>query len=115
MLFRSWVAHHVKKLDVWDKELRSSVKSFYPNRTAAEFWYDYVINPLYLVNPKPSAIQETIQYVLKNPDNKISAIDRADLDIPQVVTDPWQPIWTNGLFICVMLGASCWMLYRQDL
>jgi hypothetical protein len=112
---RLWVAHHVKQLDVWDKDLSSSDKSFRPARTTAEFLYDYIINPFYMVNPKPSAIQETIQYVLKNPQNKISAVDRADLDIPQVVADPWQPIWSNGIFIAVMLAASCWLLYRQDL
>lgn len=112
---RLWVAHHVKQLDVWNKELTGSQKSYRPTRTTAEFLYDYVINPFYLVNPKPSALQNTIQYLLKNPDNKISAVDRADLDIPQVIADPWQPVWSNGIFIAVMLSASCWLLYRQDL
>ena len=112
---RLWVAHHVKQVDVWDKDLSRSEKSLRPARTTPEFLYDYLINPFYLVNPKPSAIQETIQYVLRNPNNKISAVDRADLDMPQVVSDPWQPIWSNGIFIAVMLAASCWLLYRQDL
>ncbi|MFN6399213.1 MAG: ABC transporter permease [Planctomycetota bacterium] len=112
---RLWVAHHVKQVDVWDKELQSSEKSFRPVRTTAEWLFDYLINPFYLVNPKPSAIQNTIEYLLRNPENKISAVDRADLDIPQVVSDPWQPIWSNGIFIAVMLSASCWLLYRQDL
>jgi len=112
---RLWVAHHIKQVDAWNKELTRSEKSLRPTRTTPEFLYDYLINPFYLVNPKPSAIQETIQYILKNPDNKISAVDRADLDIPQVVADPWQPIWSNGIFIAVMLAASCWLLYRQDL
>lgn len=112
---RLWVAHHIKQVDAWDSQLTRTEKSLRPSRTTPEFLYDYLINPFYLVNPKPSAIQETIQYVLKNPDNKISAVDRADLDIPQVVADPWQPIWSNGIFIAVMLAASCWLLYRQDL
>ena len=112
---RLWVAHHVKQLDVWDNQMTRSEKAFRPSRTTPEFLYDYLINPFYLVNPKPSAIQETIQYVLRNPENKISAIDRADLDMPQVVSDPWQPIWSNGIFIAVMLSVSCWLLYRQDL
>ncbi|MCY3005800.1 MAG: ABC transporter permease [Planctomycetota bacterium] len=112
---RLWVAHHVKQLDVWDNQMTRSEQAFRPSRTTPEFLYDYLINPFYLVNPKPSAIQETIQYVLKNPGNKISAIDRADLDMPQAVSDPWQPLWSNGIFIAVMLSASCWILYRQDL
>jgi hypothetical protein len=89
--------------------------SFYPKKTTPEWIYDYIINPFYLVNPKPAAINETIQYVLRNPENKVNAIDRTDLDIPQIQRDPWQPIWSNGIFILVMLALGCWQLYRQDL
>jgi hypothetical protein len=114
-LGRLWVAHHIKQVDVWDNALTQSTLTFRPAPTTPEFLYDYLINPFYLVNPKPSAIQETIQYILKNPDNKVTAIDRADLDMPTIQRDPWQPIWTNAIFIAVMLSASCWLLYRQDL
>lgn len=112
---RLWVAHHTKQVDAWNADLSKSELTFRPVSTTPEFLFDYFINPFYLVNPKPSAIQETIQYVLKNPDNKITAIDRGDLDMPNIQRDPWQPIWTNAIFIAVMLSASCWLLYRQDL
>jgi hypothetical protein len=50
-----------------------------------------------------------------NPKNKTLAIDRNDLDVPKVVSDPWTPIWSNLAFVVVMLTVSCWYLYRQDL
>jgi hypothetical protein len=112
---RLWVAHHTKQVDAWNADLTKSELTFRPVSTTPEFLYDYFINPFYLVNPKPSAIQETIQFVLRNPDNKVTAIDRGDLDMPNIQRDPWQPIWTNAIFIAVMLSASCWLLYRQDL
>jgi ABC-type transport system involved in multi-copper enzyme maturation permease subunit len=113
---RLWVAHHIKQVDAWDlAQSNQSVLAFRPNSSTAELIYNYIINPFYLLNPKPSAINETIQYVLRNPENKIAALDRNDLEIPQIARDPWQPLWSNGLFIAVMLAAGCWYLYRQDL
>lgn len=112
---RLWVGHNVKQIDVFSSEMKPAGLSFYPKKTTPEWIYDYIINPFYLVNPKPAAINETIQYVLRNPENKVNAIDRSDLDIPQVQRDPWQPIWSNGVFILVMLALGCWQLYRQDL
>jgi hypothetical protein len=112
---RLWVTHDVKSLDVWSSDLTTSEQAFRPRSTTPEWLLNYLIKPIYLVNPKPSAINETIQYVLRNPDNKMPAIDRADLDIPQIERDPWQPIWSNGIFIMVMLAIGCWYLYRQDL
>lgn len=112
---RLWVAHHIKQVDVWEPGTNQSALSFRPKSSPAELIYDYAINPFYLINPKPSAINETIQYVLRNPENKVTALDRNDLDIPQIERDPWQPLWSNAIFIAVMLGAGCWYLYRQDL
>ena len=62
-----------------------------------------MVNPFYQVNPKPSAMNDTIEYVLKNSKNKTIAIDRGDLDLPKIASDPWTPIWTNLLFIGFML------------
>lgn len=112
---RLWVAHHVKNMDVWSAEWTNSVQSLRPVPTTPEWLFKYLINPFYLVFPKPAAINETIQYVVQNPDNKMPTIDNADLDIPRIEQDPWQPIWSNAIFIAVMLGLGCWHLYRQDL
>jgi hypothetical protein len=68
-----------------------------------------------LVNPKPAAVNQTIEYMLEKPNNKSIALDRLDLENPKEEVDPWQPIWSNTAFVVVMLGISCWYLYRQDL
>ncbi len=110
-----WVAHHTKQVDVWNEGLSGSVKSYRPARTVPEFIFDFIINPFYLVNPKPTAVNETIQYLLRNPENKLPMLDRTVSDIPQIERDPWMPIWTNCIFIGVMLSLGCWYLHRQDL
>ena len=110
-----WVAHARGKLDLVDIETKSSMKTLRPQATTSQMIFDYLVNPFYQVNPKPSAMNDTIEYVLKNSKNKTLAIDRGDLDLPKIASDPWTPIWTNLLFIGFMLGISCWYLYRQDL
>ena len=110
-----WVAHSGKKADLWDMNENSSKRSLRPKASVAEMIYGYVISPFYEVNPKPAAVNETIEYVLRNPKNKSLAVDRNDLDAPTIQTDPWRPIWTNFLFVAVMLSISCWYLSRQDL
>lgn len=112
---RLWVAHTVKNVDVWSSELNASEQSYRPNPTTPEWLFNYIINPIYTVFPKPAAVSETIQYVVRNPDNKMPAFDNADLDIPRIEQNPWQPLWSNAIFIAVMLGLGCWHLYRQDL
>lgn len=110
-----WIAHSGKSVDLIDLENMASLKAFRPSPSVAEAIYGYIINPFYQVNPKPAAINETIEFVLRNPKNKTIAVDRNDLDSPQIESDPWTPIWSNLAFVAVMLGISCWYLYRQDL
>ena len=110
-----WVAHSGKKAELWDLAEKSSIRSLRPVSSVAEMIYGYIISPFYEVNPKPAAVNETIEYVLKNPKNMSLAVDRNDLDAPTIQSDPWKPIWTNFFFITVMLSISCWYLSRQDL
>jgi ABC-type transport system involved in multi-copper enzyme maturation permease subunit len=110
-----WLAHSGKRVDLLDLESKQSISSFNPRSSMAELIFNFVINPFYQLNPKPAAVNETIEYVLKNPKNKTIAFDRNDLDVPKVVSDPWTPIWSNLAFVVVMLSVSCWYLYRQDL
>jgi len=112
---RLWVAHTVKNIDVWSADLSVSEREFRPQPTTPEKFFSRLINPLYLMFPKPSAINQTIQYAMKNPESKLPAMNNADLDMPQTELDPWQPIWSNAIFITVMLSLGCWHLYRQDL
>ena len=110
-----WVAHSGKKADQWDLKTRTSRRSIRPKSSVIEMIYDYGISPFYEVNPKPAAVNETIEFVLRNPKNKSLAVDRNDLDAPTIQVDPWRPIWTNLLFVIAMLSLSCWYMSRQDL
>jgi ABC-type transport system involved in multi-copper enzyme maturation permease subunit len=110
-----WVAHTIKNADCWNLSEQKVTKSIRPKLSVLEIVYRYLVNPFYLVNPKPAAVNETIEYMLEKPGNKSIALDRADLENPKEELDPWQPIWSNTVFVIVMLTVCCWYLYRQDL
>jgi hypothetical protein len=110
-----WVAHTVKQADRWDLKEGKSTQSIRPKLTTLEYVFYYFVHPFYFVNPKPAAVNETIDHMLENPKNKSLALDRRDLEMPTEKSDPWQPLWSNAIFIAVMLAISCWLLYRQDL
>lgn len=112
---RLWISHSTKQVDVIDLATKKSVNAFHPKLGIADLVFRYVIDPFYRINPKPDAVNETIEYVLKNPKNKTLAFDRGELETPKVVADPWTPIWSNLVFVFAMLSLSCWYLYRQDL
>jgi len=110
-----WVAHSIKNADCWQLQEQKVTQSIRPKLSVLEMVYRYIVNPFYLANPKPAAVNETIEYMLQKPGNKSIALDRLDLENPKEEIDPWQPIWSNSAFVIVMLGICCWYLYRQDL
>ncbi len=76
--------------------------------------YWTIVRPIYVVNPKPSAVNGLIQHVLTK-DNPISFGQQTEeLEESKIAVDLWTPIWSNALFIAVLLTASCIYLYRQD-
>lgn len=110
-----WVSHHVTQADRWDLKESRSTASVRPTLTVLEMVFRYLIDPFYLLNPKPAAVNQTIEYMLVKPNNKALALSTDDLNRPKEQSDPWQPIYSNTAFILVILGVSCWYLYRQDL
>ena len=112
---RLWYAHDVSQVDCFDLSSNSVVKRIRPKSTTLGWIYAYIIKPAYTVNPKPSAVDETITYILRKDDTLAFLIDTGDLNREAPKIDPWTPLWSNGIFIVVMLSVGCIILYRQDL
>jgi len=72
--------------------------------------YRYVINPLYLVFPKPSELENTMHYAITGKDT----IRTFGPGSQRIKIDPWQPLTSNSGFILVMLIVSSVFFYRQD-
>ena len=76
--------------------------------------YRFVINPVYLVCPKPAELRNTMQYALTGKDTQKVQGPGMGPRGRTVKLDPWQPIYSNSAFIVVMLLMGSFYVYRQD-
>jgi hypothetical protein len=76
--------------------------------------YDFIINPIYIVNPKPAALDETTAYLLQGTDTLGISLNTTDVEQSRDKIDPWTPLWTNAIFVVVMLTISCLYFVRQE-
>jgi hypothetical protein len=109
-----WVAYSVRYVSKWDLAANSTLESKVAPRNTAQWIYDFVINPIYMVNPKPAALDETTQYLLQGKETLGISVDTTDVEQSRAKLDPWTPLWTNGLFVAVMLGVACLYFVRQE-
>lgn len=90
-----------------DKQVRSKLPWY---KTA----YQYVVNPLYLVFPKPGELENTMRYALTGKDTQKVRGQGMGPNGRTIKLDPWQPLYSNSAFISVVLLFGCWYFYRQD-
>ena len=83
--------------------------------------YDYVVAPLHTILPKPSDLDNAVQWIVtgeksveinNNPNQEGNA--RANLEAERVTFDVWNAIFSNLAFIVVMLGLGCLYIARSD-
>ena len=91
---------------------------FAPPAETLEILYRYVVMPLYTVFPKPGELDGVVTYLVvgdpvnlfeqsRMPRDQINLENRGPIDI-------WQPIWSNLVFLAVMLTITCVYISRRD-
>ncbi len=82
----------------------------------AERIYRYALHPIYTVFPKPGELNQTVMALLTSKDNRPGAIrlDNGPPNGPQQRQDVWGPIWSNLLFLSVVLALACGYVSRKD-
>ena len=83
--------------------------------------YDYVVSPLHKILPKPSDLDNAVQWIVTgeksveiNNDADQRGAMKANLEAERVTLDVWNAIFSNVAFIVVMLGMGCWYIARSD-
>jgi len=111
-----WLAWGVNQITVWNPKEKQTVDRITPTLSMVDTIFHRLVSPLYWMNPKPAAVGTTLRYCITSEDPFSLGRDTSELQESIIQpTDFWQPIWSNALFIGVMLVISCSLLYRQDL
>lgn len=93
-------------------------QSYIPTSDAWRLTYDWVVNPIYFVFPKPGELNKLVKYLLTDESSKTSlaGLDSlGDLREIQSTNDVLQPVIHNAIFIAVMLAITCFYVSRLDL
>ena len=86
---------------------------FSPAMSPVEIAYYYFIEPIYTVFPKPSELDNTIQYVLKKEETLDLGLP-GDLQAMRQRVRPWRPVVSSSIFMIVMLLIACVYIERQE-
>jgi len=77
--------------------------------------YRYALRPLYTIFPKPGELNETVSHVLTSDDLKIAGPRlNQGVQAAPIKVDVWGPIWSNSLFLAVVLSIACVYVARKD-
>lgn len=90
------------------------VNTYSPTMSTLEMVYNWGVNPLYQVNPKPSALDNAMGYLLSGNETQSLNIVTNDMKQAQVEIDVWRPIFTNLAFVGVMLLIGCVYVARKE-
>ncbi len=90
---------------------------FAPPLDITEIAYRYVLQPLYLILPKPSELNRVVNHLLSESDSNDEVDENSEPDPfsqPRGNIDLWTPLWSNLAFLVVILGYACWHVSRRD-
>ncbi len=108
------VVDRAKRVSEYELETFRLQDSFAPTLTTMEMAYYYVVAPIYTVFPKPSELDNTIQYVLKKEETTDLGMQQGDLQAMRERIRPWAPVRSSLIFMVVMLAIACVYIERQD-
>jgi len=98
----------------FDLSTNSVCQEYKPKMSTLEMVYNWGVNPLYQVNPKPSALDNAMGYLLSGNETQSLSIVTNDMKQAQVEIDVWRPIFTNLAFVGVMLLTGCVYVARKE-
>lgn len=83
--------------------------------------YHYVINPFYIICPKPGEFYRTVTYLLLDPAKTSSRENKEETgrstgerSSSERIQNPWQPVYSSFVFMVVMLAIGCVYMEWQE-
>lgn len=109
-----WLGVKPNSVYLFDLTNNSVREQYVPQATLMERIFRWGVRPVYLVNPKPAALDAAMSYVLTGNQTQALGLVTNDLEAAQVEVDLWTPVISNLLFVTVILGFSCWYVARKE-
>ena len=109
------LADHGQRITEYNPETLAVEKSFSPTLNIAQRVYYWGLAPLHMVMPKPAQIGELIDFLLT--EKSVQALNgkNDDLTATRVTFDLWHAVWSNSIFVAVMLGIGSVYVWSRDL
>ncbi len=110
------VADAKTRVRVWKIATNEVVETYQPAPDTLRWYYDWLIQPLYFVFPKPGELSALVHYLLT--DDATSAFsfrESGDLREVRVAEDLTTPVVHGVIFVTAMLVVTCLYVRRLDL
>jgi hypothetical protein len=59
-------------------------------------------------------LKNTATYLITKKETSGGGLNQRDIEAYRPPVDPWQPVYTSGIFLVIMLGLTCVYIERQD-
>ncbi len=109
-----WLGTKPSSVVLVDLQTARPLQEFVPQATLLERIFRWGVKPVYLLNPKPAALDTAMGYALTGSQTSTLNIVTNDLEAAQLELDVWTPIISNLIFVAVILGFSCWYVSRKE-
>ncbi|GAA4424137.1 ABC transporter permease [Bremerella cremea] len=111
------VADNKNRVRAYDLASREIVETFWPDSDWYRFTYDWIVQPIYYVFPKPGELNNLLKYLVTEESTTSFQGPQSTGDLREVrqADNIVMPVVHNFIFICVMLGLTCIYVSRLDL
>ncbi len=87
--------------------------------TKSDFWelgYRFFLKPVYTIFPKPGELDNMVAYLLTDEETSQVGVENGpeNLQAERIQLNIWQPVWSNLVFLAVILGLTCLYIERKD-
>lgn len=108
------VAHRTTRVSRYTVDTLSRESELVPPANWPERIYRYIVIPLHTVLPKPGDLDYLIGYLFTDQKSEASPGSEGNLQTERNVVDVWTPVWSNLIFLSVILGLTSWYISRKD-
>lgn len=113
------IAHDVDDVSIVEMPSGKVAQTLSINKSLMRMGYDWGVEPLYRIFPKPNECYLLIQHLANNGQVDVARAEEAspevDIDTLNAANDsPWLPLRSSVAFAVVLMLFNCWYFWRQE-